>query len=100
MARGAATLGAVCLGLLLSSALVDARYLTLTTLWANSADDNQCICLVFRRKNALTFHANSKETIYSKFQSLFSGKIKKNISKYRLMKSFTRMLFEVKKQNV
>ena len=54
--------------------------------------------LIFLAKNRfeISCKLSPKETIYMKFQSLFSGKIKKNISKCRLLK-FLPMMFDMKR---
>ena len=65
--------------------------LTITSLWANSADDK----LMISRKWALTFYGNcllTKETISVKCQSLFSRKNKKNVLKCCLLKFLSSML--------
>ena len=71
------------------------RTLNFTTLLANSADNKLMIfCLIFPRKQDMTFHAKlfPLETICMKRQILFPGKGKKNISKCRLLKILPRVL--------
>ena len=79
------------------------NYLTLTTLWANSADDKLMIFSYFRRKQGLAFHANCLqlsplETICMKCQNLLYGKNKKNILVCCLLKFLFRVL-SIKLQN-
>ena len=73
----------MCLGCLVE--------LTFTTLWTNSADDK---LIFFPRKKDLTFHANCLH--WRQFawnvKSYFLRKIRKNISKCRLLKTLIRVL--------
>ena len=73
--------------------------LIITTLRANSADDKlTIILLVFPEIGFdISCKLSSKETICMKYQSLFSGKNKKNISKCLLLKFLPSMQSVVKK---
>ena len=66
-------------------------YLTLTTLWTNSADNTLIFFLFFPEKNMTQI-----ETICTKCQIVFSGKYKKNNLKCCLLK-FLASLLRVKK---
>ena len=61
-------------------------FLSFTNLWANSVDDKLTIFLFFFQENRLWHFMQIVSSIRTKFQSLFSGKIR-NISKCRLLKS-------------
>ena len=66
---------------------------TSTILWANSADDKRIIFLLFSPEKRLWHSCNCLcETICMKCQNLFLGKIRKYISKCRLLKFLPRML--------
>ena len=76
--------------------LLACYYATFTTLLANSADDKLVIFfLLFRKKTGLGISCKlspkKKDIICMKCQNPFSGENKKNISRYRLLKVFTRM---------
>ena len=68
--------------------------ITFTTLWANSADINLIYFLFFSQKTGFDIFMQLAplETIYMKCQNLFSGKSKKNISVYHLLKVLSRVL--------
>ena len=85
--------------------------LTFTTLWVNSADGELIILFLFFPENGIwhfmqivsigdnlheiskpVFWEKKKETICMKYQILFSGKNKKNISKWCLLKNLPRVL--------
>ena len=62
-------------------------YLTLTTLWATSADDKLIFCFTFPRKQDLTFNANCRiGNNLHEMSKPVSEKNKKNISVCRLLK--------------
>ena len=65
--------------------------LILSTLSANSADDKLMIFFSFSLENRIRYFMQ-KETICMKRQILFSGKNKKNISIYCLLKILPSML--------
>ena len=65
------------------------RKLTVTTFWANSANDKFKIFFLFLRENRFW---HFMETICLKCQNLFSGKTKKNIWKCHLLNFLPRLL--------
>ena len=74
--------------------------LTLSMLWANSADDKLIFFfLIFPRKQDLTVHANCllRRQFTWNVKSYFLGNIRKNISKYLLLNFLPSMLSLEKK---
>ena len=66
---------------------IQSMNITVTTLWADSADDNLMIYFL------LLYFPEKLETICVKFQSLFPGKIlKQNVTKCRLLKVLPSLL--------